>query len=280
MSYFEILGQDEIGKLEISRNEIWNSQKETVKIEGFKANVFEKNDISSQYGTQTAVYTSGWMTRVQEFCKVPLLLDYLQVNKITSTRVQGKVPINEVSIDLIIFDKYLQNFKVELIIINNTHEVKYAILVINFLNEVIDKEGNINGIDLTKFNADALKSLDRSHVLDAINKLDFECYADSSNRVGKENFFWTDFVAINLPKDTYLRNIFEKILRNNCSDFSSGNNSFSIKEYDTNEYAPAYPRRKVEGINFGQSYKEVLRYEIASYLSFYDLVKSRTVFIS
>ena len=107
------------------------------------------------------------------------------------------------------------------------------------INYFIDQKGDINTIDLTKFSRDILKPLSRKYILSAIDNLNIACYADSVNRVGKENSFWNDFVITNLPKENYLRNVFEKILRENCQYFSSTNDIFTIKEYGDNEYAPA-----------------------------------------
>jgi hypothetical protein len=197
-------------------------------------------------------YVPGYKTYSQDFYPCPISALYTQINRLES-RIDNEEKI--VRANIVVFSKDYKNQKIieitskSQIYGSGTVSIMSLNPIINTLNNYISEDNNLELLDETIFNKKLnLSALDSNELLTTINNLDFKFYSNSLNRVGKDNYFWTEIEIINLPESKYLRLLFEQILSNGFDNVSYQDKERHIflecgKE---TSYSPSHRRQETE----------------------------------
>ncbi len=79
--------------------------------------------------------------------------------------------------------------------------------IINVLNEYVENDNDIYQIDEIKLMNENIEKYSPNVVIEIINELEFEYYTNDQTRIGKDNYFWSEIDVLNLPKNSYLKNL-------------------------------------------------------------------------
>lgn len=121
--------------------------------------------------------------------------------------------------------------------------------VVNFLNKYVDNDGEPDKIDIDKVIDEFMIFHMPFQLHKLLSTLKVEFYADSRNRVGKDNYFWTETIITNINENSYFKKLlflfFNK--KYNSCEFSNGVLTACIEsEYG---WIASHKRRKIEDLS-------------------------------
>lgn len=126
------------------------------------------------------------------------------------------------------------------------------------LNEYVDSEFDIDGIEESKLVELDFSLKDRDIILQPINDLEIEIFENSegSRKPGGDDYFWDEAEIKNLPKDLYVKHILYNVIKKRWdvnyimrNAVSSTDNNIIFRFNPDSAYSRPYPRRIKPGDN-------------------------------
>lgn len=210
---------DKIG--ELTMNYGYNKEDNNIDSFGFKVETksFDKGKFE-----QTLI--PGKFLDKETFTESPLKIHFIQVLNIQQIK-QDSFYDDRSYVDgflkasLRIFNQDSETFKdVNLSIMNKGNSpLDFMNLspLINFINKYIDKNKNVDKLNVEKLIDNSFGYRKPFELHSLITKIKIELFDDSRNRVGKDNYFWTEAILTNLDTNIYfqdqVKTFFERIYR-------------------------------------------------------------------
>tara|TARA_R110002050_G_scaffold201841_1_gene336958 strand:+ start:10022 stop:10867 length:846 start_codon:yes stop_codon:yes gene_type:complete len=218
------------------------------------------------------IYQPGYRDVNSQFFACPLLIHYVQLDKILNIPKVSKNP----------FDYFYMEMHFRLF--NNDHtELRNGIIRlfqkgasglsfqnfndrINLLNRYVANGNNMHEVDFNKLGSNLPQIQDKSIILKVLNNLDIRFYENSKYRTYKDNLYWVEAEIRNLPNQNYLRDLLKKSILKQCRGLHETNFGLELKfEFDDNGlYTRPFDRRLLNNSGpFNDNFLDILKLDMA-----------------
>lgn len=231
-----------------------------------------ETDISTSSRKERKDLITGYLSE-EKFYECPLLVFYCEFSKFS---IIDQRYDSSFSFDLKIYDKkFLNSRKLKFHYKFSSLNISHLFNIINIINEYIDKENDINLLEPDKINI--YSGLCQSSFIEfsTIDKLEFKHFANSRNRVGKDNVFWSEIEIRNLPNNSYIRSLLFNSLKEIKFIFRlKDQKDFFIMELEEEyAYTSSFNRYEcapdVENENLIRNYLKIFMYNNYNYKEHY-----------
>ena len=188
----------------------------------------------------------GYIDIDTNFKEFPIEVNYIQLEKINRFIDSSCFRVN-LEVYFRIYNKEKSKYR-NIVFCYDENYMSFDLLelVVNILNYYIDKNNNIDDLDINKLNSNYIRNYDNDIIFRCINELKLDSYDNSLSRVGRDNYFWEETEIRNLPESNYLRKLIITSLKKQCKRIESTKYGLIITFETESNWSPSQPRKKSE----------------------------------